>query len=476
MPLLLALDQGTTSSRAIIFDPSGRALATAQKEFTQIFPQPGWVEHDPMEIWSSQVAVAAEAAAKVSNLGEHIAAAGITNQRETTLVWDRKTGAPVYNAIVWQDRRTASICGKLKSDGLEPLFRQKTGLLLDPYFSGTKLKWILDNVGGVRARAERGELAFGTVDTWLLWNLTQGRVHATDPSNASRTLLFNIRTCAWDADILELLGIPASLLPEVKPSSGVFGEVSHPMGLDNVPVAGIAGDQQSALFGQACYQPGLAKNTYGTGCFLLMNTGAQAIESKNNLLTTIAWQKDGQVDYALEGSVFIGGAVVQWLRDSLGVIRSSAEVEALASSVPDSGGVLFVPAFAGLGAPHWDPYARGAIVGLTRGSTAARPGFHRLPGRRSAGRHQRRFRRQPRRTPRRRRSLQQQPPPSNPGRPPPAPRRPRRADRNHRPRRGLARRTRRRRLQRHRRTSGHLARRRTFRTAHLTRPGRRRNG
>ncbi|MBE0659499.1 MAG: glycerol kinase GlpK [Bryobacteraceae bacterium] len=371
MPLLLALDQGTTSSRAIIFDPSGRALATAQKEFTQIFPQPGWVEHDPMEIWSSQVAVAAEAAAKVSNLGEHVAAAGITNQRETTLIWDRKTGAPVYNAIVWQDRRTASICARLKSDGLEPLFRQKTGLLLDPYFSGTKVKWILDNVDGVRARAERGELAFGTVDTWLLWNLTQGRVHSTDPSNASRTLLYNIRTCAWDADILELLGIPASLLPEVKPSSGVFGEISHPMGLDNVPVAGIAGDQQSALFGQACYQPGLAKNTYGTGCFLLMNTGTQAIESKNNLLTTIAWQKDGQVDYALEGSVFIGGAVVQWLRDSLGVIRSSAEVEALASSVPNSGGVLFVPAFAGLGAPHWDPYARGAIVGLTRGSTSA---------------------------------------------------------------------------------------------------------
>ena len=371
MPLLLALDQGTTSSRAIIFDPSGRTLATAQKEFTQIFPQPGWVEHDPMEIWSSQVAVAAEAAAKVSNLGQHVAAAGITNQRETTLIWDRKSGAPVYNAIVWQDRRTASICAKLKSDGLEPLFRQKTGLLLDPYFSGTKLKWILDNVDGVRARAERGELAFGTVDAWLLWNLTQGRVHATDVSNASRTLLYNIRTAAWDTEILEILGIPASLLPEVKPSSGVFGEISHPMGLDGVPISGIAGDQQAALFGQACYQPGLAKNTYGTGCFLLMNTGAQAIESKNNLLTTIAWQKDGQVDYALEGSVFIGGAVVQWLRDSLGVIRSSAEVEALASSVPDSGGVLFVPAFAGLGAPHWDPYARGAIVGLTRGSTSA---------------------------------------------------------------------------------------------------------
>ncbi len=371
MPILLALDQGTTSSRAILFDHSGRALATAQKEFTQIFPQPGWVEHDPMEIWSSQVAVAAEAAAKVSHTGEAIAAAGITNQRETTVVWDRRTGEPVYNAIVWQDRRTAGICGQLKSAGLEPLFRQKTGLLLDPYFSGTKLKWILDNVDGVRARAERGELAFGTVDTWLLWNLTQGRVHATDPSNASRTLLYNIRTAAWDAEILEVLGIPATLLPEVKPSSGVFGEISHPMGLDGVPVAGIAGDQQSALFGQACYRRGLAKNTYGTGCFLLMNTGAQAIESKNNLLTTVAWQKDGQIDYALEGSVFIGGAVVQWLRDSLGVIRSSGEVEALASSVPDSGGVLFVPAFAGLGAPHWDPYARGAIVGLTRGSTAA---------------------------------------------------------------------------------------------------------
>jgi len=369
--MLLALDQGTTSSRAIIFDQSGRALATAQKEFTQIFPQPGWVEHDPMEIWSSQVAVAAEAAAKAGSTGEKIAAAGITNQRETTIVWDRKTGQPIYNAIVWQDRRTASICAKLKADGLEPLFKQKTGLLLDPYFSGTKLKWILDNVDGARARAERGELAFGTVDTWLLWNLTQGRVHATDPSNASRTLLFNIRTAAWDAELLGVLGIPASLLPEVKPSSGVFGEISHPMGLDNVAVAGIAGDQQSALFGQACYRRGLAKNTYGTGCFLLMNTGAQAIESKNNLLTTVAWQKDGQLDYALEGSVFIGGAVVQWLRDSLGIIRASADVEALASSVPDSGGVLFVPAFAGLGAPHWDPYARGAIVGLTRGSTAA---------------------------------------------------------------------------------------------------------
>jgi len=369
--MLLALDQGTTSSRAILFDHSGRALATAQKEFTQIFPQPGWVEHDPMEIWSSQVAVAAEAAAKMSHTGEAVSAAGITNQRETTIVWDRRSGAPVYNAIVWQDRRTAGICGQLKSAGIEPLFRQKTGLLLDPYFSGTKLKWILDNVDGVRARAERGELAFGTVDTWLLWNLTQGRVHATDPSNASRTLLYNIRTAAWDAEILEILGIPASLLPEVKPSSGVFGEISHPLGLDGVPVAGIAGDQQSALFGQACYRKGLAKNTYGTGCFLLMNTGAGAIESKNNLLTTVAWQKDGQLDYALEGSVFIGGAVVQWLRDSLGVIRSSAEVEALASSVPDSGGVLFVPAFAGLGAPHWDPYARGAIVGLTRGSTSA---------------------------------------------------------------------------------------------------------
>lgn len=369
--MLLALDQGTTSSRAILFDQSGRALATAQKEFTQSFPQPGWVEHNPMEIWSSQVAVAAEAAAKVSHTGEAIAAAGITNQRETTVVWDRRTGEPVYNAIVWQDRRTAGICGQLKSAGLEPLFSQKTGLLLDPYFSGTKLKWILDNVDGVRARAERGELAFGTVDTWLLWNLTQGRVHATDPSNASRTLLYNIRTAAWDAEILEILGIPATLLPEVKPSSGVFDEISHPMGLDGVPVAGIAGDQQSALFGQACYGRGLAKNTYGTGCFLLMNTGAQAIESKNNLLTTVAWQKDGQIDYALEGSVFIGGAVVQWLRDSLGLIRSSNEVEALAASVPDSGGVLFVPAFAGLGAPHWDPYARGAIVGLTRGSTAA---------------------------------------------------------------------------------------------------------
>lgn len=369
--LVLALDTGTTSARALVVDSSGAVLASAQQEVGLDTPQPGWVEQDAEELWQAQLATARAALEKAGVPVARVAGIGIANQRETTVVWDRTTSRPVAPAIVWQDRRTADDCERLRGAGAEALVRRKTGLLLDPYFSGTKLKWILDNVDGVRARAGRGELAFGTVDTWLLWNLTQGRVHATDPSNASRTLLYNIRAAAWDTEILEILGIPASMLPEVKPSSGVFGEITHPMGLDGVPVAGIAGDQQSALFGQACYRRGLAKNTYGTGCFLLMNTGAEAIESKNNLLTTVAWQKDGQIDYALEGSVFIGGAVVQWLRDSLGVIRSSGEVETLASSVPDSGGVLFVPAFAGLGAPHWDPYARGAIVGLTRGSTAA---------------------------------------------------------------------------------------------------------
>ncbi|MBE7541465.1 MAG: glycerol kinase GlpK [Solibacteraceae bacterium] len=371
MAYLLALDQGTTSSRAIVFDESGAAVATAQKEFRQIYPRAGWVEHDALEIWSSQVSVAAEALAEARQARGQVAAIGITNQRETVVVWDRATGEPVMNAIVWQDRRTAGFCDQLKRDGAEGVVRAKTGLVIDPYFSGTKIRWILDNVEGARARAERGELAFGTVDSWLIWNLTGGRVHATDASNASRTLLYNIHTGEWDDELLALLGVPRALLPEVKPSSGVFAEVSHPMLQVAAPVAGVAGDQQAALFGQACFEPGLAKNTYGTGCFLLQQMGGEARESKNRLLTTVAWDDGAKLQYALEGSVFIGGAVVQWLRDGLGLIRSSGEVEALAASVADAGGAFLVPAFAGLGAPHWDPYARGALVGLTRGVTAA---------------------------------------------------------------------------------------------------------
>jgi len=371
MAYLLALDQGTTSSRAIVFDESGAAVAAAQKEFRQIYPRAGWVEHDPLEIWSSQVAVAAEALAEARAARGHIAAIGITNQRETVVLWDRATGEPVMNAIVWQDRRTASLCDQLKRDGAEALIHSRTGLVIDPYFSGTKIRWMLDNVPGVRERAQRGELAFGTVDSWLIWNLTEGRVHATDASNASRTLLYNIHTGDWDDELLTLLNVPRSLLPAVRPSSGVIAEVSHPVLKVNVPVAGVAGDQQAALFGQACYEPGLAKNTYGTGCFLLQQTGGEARESKNRLLTTVAWHDGAKLQYALEGSVFIGGAVVQWLRDGLGLIRSSSDVESLAASVEDAGGAFLVPAFAGLGAPHWDPYARGALVGLTRGVTAA---------------------------------------------------------------------------------------------------------
>jgi glycerol kinase len=371
MRLLLALDQGTTSSRAIVFDESGGVHAVAQKEFRQIFPQPGWVEHDPREIWSSQVSVTTEALAACGTRLGAIAGIGITNQRETTIVWDRETGEPVYNAIVWQDRRTAPTCDQLKRDGLQETFRKKTGLVLDPYFSGTKIRWILDNVPGVRARAEAGKLAFGTVDTWLIWNLTEGRVHATDPSNASRTLVFNIHTGDWDDELLGILKIPRSLLPEVRPSCGSFGDTHGLASGVAVPIGGVAGDQQAALFGQACYSAGLSKNTYGTGCFLLLNTGDRVIESRNNLLSTVAWKYKGKLDYALEGSVFIGGAVVQWLRDGLGLIETSAQVETLASSVPDSGGVVLVPAFAGLGAPHWDPYARGSISGITRGTTGA---------------------------------------------------------------------------------------------------------
>jgi glycerol kinase len=370
MPLILALDQGTTSSRAILFDHDGLPRAVAQREFRQIFPQPGWVEHDPAEIWSSQMAVAAEVLAQAGLSPQDLAAVGITNQRETTLVWERATGKPIANAIVWQDRRTAPFCDGLRARGAEALVRDRTGLVIDAYFSGSKVAWLLDNVPGARGRAEAGELAFGTVDSWLLWNLTSGSVHATDASNASRTMLFNIHTGDWDDELLRLLTVPRSLLPQVRPSSGVFGTVSSKVGPTGVPIAGIAGDQQAALFGQACHRPGMAKNTYGTGCFMLQNTGTKPVASANRLLTTVAWRAGGTTEYALEGSIFIAGAVVQWLRDGLGLIRSSADVEALAATVPDNGGVFFVPAFAGLGAPQWDSYARGTLIGLTRATTA----------------------------------------------------------------------------------------------------------
>ncbi|MEW6159345.1 MAG: glycerol kinase GlpK [Verrucomicrobiota bacterium] len=366
MKYILALDQGTTSSRAMIFDAAGSIKAVAQKEFPQIFPQPGWVEHNPNDIWSSQAGVAAEALANAGLNASDIAAIGITNQRETTVVWERATGKPVCNAIVWQDRRTASLCDRLKRDRLNKTITKKTGLVVDAYFSATKVHWILKNVPGAREKARRGELAFGTVDSWLVWNLTGGQVHATDPSNASRTMLFNIRTGQWDDELLEIFGVPRSMLPEVKSSSEVYGEAK--LFADPIPVAGIAGDQQAALFGQVCTKPGMVKNTYGTGCFMLMNTGIKPIVSKNNLLTTVAWRIGKRTEYALEGSIFIAGAVVQWLRDGLGIIKSSADVEQLAAQVTDTGGVYLVPAFAGLGAPHWDQYARGAIIGLTRGT------------------------------------------------------------------------------------------------------------
>jgi glycerol kinase len=373
MPHVLALDQGTTSSRAIVFDESGSAVAMAQREFQQIFPRPGWVEHDPREIWDSQLAVAREALARAGLAARDVAAIGITNQRETTVVWDRATGMPVANAIVWQDRRTAGACDRLKREGREPLFRDKTGLVLDPYFSGTKLAWILDNVPGARDAANAagtGRLAFGTIDSWLIWNLTGG-LHATDVTNASRTLLWDLHTGDWSDELLGLLDIPRGLLPAVRSSSEVYGETLPGLLGVPIPIAGVAGDQQAALFGQACLAPGMVKNTYGTGCFLLINTGDRPVRSRNELLTTPAWRIGGRTDYALEGSVFMAGAVVQWLRDGLGLIRSAAEVEVLAASVPDSGGVVLVPAFTGLGAPHWDPYARGTLVGITRGTTSA---------------------------------------------------------------------------------------------------------
>ena len=371
MPYVLALDQGTTSSRALVFDRRGRAVSTAQQEFAQHYPRPGWVEHEPRDLWESTRRTALAAVAEANLTGKDIAAIGIPNQRETTLLWDRRTGRPLHRAIVWQDRRTAELCARLKRAGHEPVIRRKTGLLLDPYFSGTKLRWLLDRIPGARRRAGRGELAFGTVDTWLLWQLTGGRVHATDVSNASRTLLLNLRTGDWDDGLLKILRIPRAVLPTVRASSEVYGEVSTLPALRGVPISGIAGDQQAALFGQACWKSGMAKNTYGTGCFLLMHTGDKPVVSKNQLLTTIAWKLGHRMEYALEGSVFIGGAVVQWLRDGLGLIAQSVDVEKLAARVRDNGGVYLVPAFAGLGAPHWDANARGVLVGLTRGSSAA---------------------------------------------------------------------------------------------------------
>ncbi|MEO5582392.1 MAG: glycerol kinase GlpK [Saprospiraceae bacterium] len=368
---ILALDQGTTSSRAILFDDKGALAGVSQEEFTQIFPQPGWVEHDALEIWDTQLKVAKQVLAVNKIHLDQIAAIGITNQRETTVVWNKKTGQPIYNAIVWQDRRTAPICEQLKKDGHADYISEYTGLVIDAYFSGTKINWILDHVPGARDLAKTGELLFGTIDTWLLWNLTGGKVHATDYSNASRTMIYNIRSLQWDEKLLHILNIPSSILPTVMPSSGFFGESTESVFGAPVPICGIAGDQQAALFGQACFTPGMAKNTYGTGCFMLMNTGDKCIRSKNGLLTTIAWGLDGKVIYALEGSVFNAGSAVQWLRDGLGIIQSSNETEAAASSIPDTGGVYLVPGFTGLGAPHWDMYARGTIQGITRGTTRA---------------------------------------------------------------------------------------------------------
>ena len=368
---ILALDQGTTSSRAIVFDHNGQIKSVAQKEFTQYFPQPGWVEHNPNEIWSSQASVIAEAISSIDINGLDIAGIGITNQRETTIVWDVDTEEPIYNAIVWQDRRTSEFCDELKAQGLTDKIHEKTGLIIDAYFSGTKIKWILDNVPGARKRAEMGKLRFGNVDSWLVWRLTRGEVHVTDVSNASRTMLFNIHDLKWDEELMELLDIPMSMMPEVKSSSEVYGHTKTTIFAHEVPISGIAGDQQAALFGQMCIEPGSIKNTYGTGCFVMLNTGNNPVMSKNNLLTTIAWKIGDNVVYALEGSIYVGGSVVQWLRDGLGFITSSSEIEDLASTVPDSGGVYFVPALTGLAAPYWDQYARGTIIGITRGTTRA---------------------------------------------------------------------------------------------------------
>ncbi|MEM8756933.1 MAG: glycerol kinase GlpK [Planctomycetota bacterium] len=371
MTHVMAIDQGTTSCRAIVFDASCTVRAIAQRDFEQVFPRPGWVEHDPELIWSTQAGVMAEALARAGLRRADIAAVGITNQRETAVVWDRATGTPIANAIVWQDRRTADACARFQAQGAEPMITERTGLLLDAYFSATKIAWLLDNVPGARARAERGELAFGTIDSWLVWKLTNGRVHTTDATNASRTMLFDIHRMAWDAELCELFGVPMAMLPDITPTSGVVAEISAGIGLDGVPIASLVGDQQAALAGQRCTRPGLAKNTYGTGCFMLVNTGDEPKFSAHRLLTTVAWQTGNARSYALEGSVFVAGALVQWLRDGLGIIERASDIEALAASVPDSGGVVVVPALTGLGAPHWDPAARGAILGLTRGTTGA---------------------------------------------------------------------------------------------------------
>lgn len=371
MKAILALDQGTTNSRAILFDHAGGRIASSQQEFTQIFPQAGWVEHAALEIWRTQLDVARDVLKKTGFSPADVAAIGITNQRETTILWDRVTGIPVHNAIVWQDRRTAEFCDELKAAGHADFIRDRTGLIIDAYFSGSKLRWLLDHVPGVRERAERGELAFGTIDSWLIWQLTGGTSHLTDVTNASRTMLFNLHTGAWDNELLHLLNIPHSVLPEVRSSSEVYAETSSDLFGDPIKIAGVGGDQQAALFGQNCFKRGLAKNTYGTGCFMLMNIGTEPTPSRHQLITTVAWKQGGQIDFALEGSVFIGGAVVQWLRDGLGIIKDSADIEKLAASVPDCGGVYLVPAFAGLGAPHWDQYARGTITGITRGTTSA---------------------------------------------------------------------------------------------------------
>ncbi len=371
MPYVMSIDQGTTSSRTILFDPLGTQIAVAQQEFRQIYPKTGWVEHDATEIWETQLATMRDVLAKASIAPSLLAAIGITNQRETTVIWNRQTGEPIHHAIVWQDRRTASICDKLKNAGASDTIRRKTGLVIDAYFSGTKVAWLLDNVPGARSLANQGQLAFGTIDSWLLWKLTGGKIHATDVSNASRTMLYNIHTGDWDDELLRLLNVPREVLPKVRASSEVYGEIDSSLLGKSIPVAGIAGDQQSALFGQMCTRPGMAKNTYGTGCFMLLNTGTEAVESRNQLLTTVGWKIGDKTEYALEGSVFIGGAVVQWLRDGLGIIKTSRDVQTLASQVEDSGDVYLVPAFAGLGSPHWDPYARGTIVGITRGTTAA---------------------------------------------------------------------------------------------------------
>jgi glycerol kinase len=368
MKYIMALDQGTTSSRCIIFDKTGIVISKAQKEFKQIYPKAGWIEHDPVEIWATQFGVAVEALAMANLQASDIAAIGITNQRETTVVWDKSTGAPVHNAIVWQCRRTSDACEELRKNGFEEVIKEKTGLILDPYFSGTKIKWILDNVPNAREEAKKGNLLFGTVDTWLMWNLTKGQVYVTDYSNAARTMLFNIHTLAWDEEILKALSIPKSMLPEVKPSSEVYGYTSKTLFGEEIPIAGIAGDQQAALFGQACFKEGAAKNTYGTGCFMLMNTGSKAVASKHGLLTTIAWGVDNKIEYALEGSIFVGGASIQWLRDELRMIKNASESERYALEVEDTNGVYVVPAFTGLGAPYWDPYARGTVMGLTRGA------------------------------------------------------------------------------------------------------------